>query len=36
MQLKFYNYHMKRSDGTAKCRVAEVNSLNLDKLPGRF
>ena len=22
--------------GIANCRVAEVNSLNLDKLPGRF
>ena len=36
-QIKFYNCRMKRSEnliGTANSRAAEVNSLNLSKLPG--
>ena len=38
-KLKFYNYHMKRSEISLimpNSRAAEVNSLNLGKLLGCF
>ena len=36
MQLKFYNCHDSEIVGIANSRVAEVNSLNMGKLPGHL